>query len=237
MGQAKLKKANTVPTVFHHTSTLRTNMLWMSGKILPEGQMPPVLHPHLGPIGTDALLRRAMVDFPPLTWFTTRISVPNCLVLKELHFQNKDGSVFSVPIDRPVANGIALNRFAIGFRVADIPVVPWPEHRGYDTAEGRALNETAREAGDNPEDWYVSEQAIDLMLASEIWFSRDKYNPKLTREDWYLKDMKAMVERCRTTPGVYIPPSWLNEEQAVKLARSMGVPAMWGNAKPIQALR
>lgn len=229
MGQAKLKRLNAEPTVFHHTSTLRTNQLWMSGEIRVEGKMPPVRHPHLGEVGNDASLRRAMKDFPPLAWFTTKIAIPNCLVLKELHFiDKKTGVQTRMPIEKSVANGIAMNRFAIGFRIADIPVVPWREHPGYTTAEGRELNETAREGGDDPDDWYVSEQSIDLMLASEIWFSREKFNPKLTREDWYLADMKKMVQKCRTTPGVLIPPAWFSPDQVRQVAQRMGLPVTIG---------
>ena len=33
MGQAKLKRSLPVSVVYHHTSTLRTNLLWMSGVV------------------------------------------------------------------------------------------------------------------------------------------------------------------------------------------------------------
>ena len=38
MGAAKRKRQNRVPTVYHHTSTLRTNLIWMSGVIEVEGK-------------------------------------------------------------------------------------------------------------------------------------------------------------------------------------------------------
>jgi hypothetical protein len=44
MGQAKVRKAQSQPTLFHHTSTLRTNQLWMSGVIQVEGKSGPVIH-------------------------------------------------------------------------------------------------------------------------------------------------------------------------------------------------
>jgi hypothetical protein len=72
MGEAKRRKMNAEPTVYHHTSTLRTNFLWMSGYVLPEGKMKPARHPDLGVVQTDARFRRAMQDFPPVAWFTSR---------------------------------------------------------------------------------------------------------------------------------------------------------------------
>ena len=59
MGEARRRRL-AGGTIYHHTSTLRTNQLWMSGQLLPEGRMPPALHPFLGTIETDATLRRAM---------------------------------------------------------------------------------------------------------------------------------------------------------------------------------
>ena len=60
MGEAKKRRlAGTGKViVYHHTSTLRTNLIWMSGVIDLEGLSPPVLHPHTGEIGNDALARR-----------------------------------------------------------------------------------------------------------------------------------------------------------------------------------
>ena len=45
MGAAKRKRQNRVPTVYHHTSTLRTNLIWMSGVIEVEGKSKGVFHP------------------------------------------------------------------------------------------------------------------------------------------------------------------------------------------------
>jgi hypothetical protein len=55
-----------VPTVYHHTSTLRTNLIWMSGVIEVEGKSKGVLHPQIGEIRTDAKVRRALKDFLPV---------------------------------------------------------------------------------------------------------------------------------------------------------------------------
>ena len=225
MGQAKVKRllGEASPTVYHHTSTLRTNQLWMCGAIKPEGSMPDVLHPQLGRVVTDARFRRPMKDFPPLAWFTRRIEIPRCLQSNEVRFVLPDGSTTALETSRDVANAIALNRFAIGFELAEVPLARWSDHPGYHTGEGKELNETATAAGDDPHDWYVSEQPVDLMLASQVWFSRTVSNPKLTREDWYLADMKRMVTQCRSTPGVYIPPAWVSEKQARALAARFGV--------------
>jgi len=59
--------------VYHHTSTLRTNLLWMSGVIEVEGSGREPLHPQLGIIKTDVLRRRAMQDFPPVAWLTSEV--------------------------------------------------------------------------------------------------------------------------------------------------------------------
>src|SRR5712664_3230068 len=82
MGEAKRRRlaSDGSLTVYHHTSTLRTNLIWMSGAIELEGRSPPVYHPRLGEIRTDALARRSMKDFAPLAWFTTQTSIPQCLV-------------------------------------------------------------------------------------------------------------------------------------------------------------
>jgi hypothetical protein len=225
VGQAKIRKLldEASPTVYHHTSTLRTNQLWMSGSILPEGTMPPVVHPRLGRVHTDASIRRPMKDFPALAWFTRRIEIPRCLQATQIRLAMPDGSLHAVDSNADMANAFALNRFAIGFRLADLDLARWCDHPGYLTGEGRELNETAREAGDDPRDWYVSEHPVDLMLSSEVWFSRSIAHPKLTREDWYLADMKRMVSQCRSTPGVYIPPSWVTDNQANALAAKLGL--------------
>lgn len=78
MGQAKRRREAGVQVVYHHTSSLRTNLLWMSRYIALEGNSKGVIHPELGEIHTDAALRRPMRDFPPLVWFTTRIQAIAC---------------------------------------------------------------------------------------------------------------------------------------------------------------
>lgn len=224
MGQAKLRRANAVPTVYHHTSTLRTNLIWMAGVIEIEGKSDPVFHPDLGELRLDANLRRAMHDFPPLAWFTTRIEVPNCLLHSSLMLLDKSSGVTrEVARDPRLSNAIALNRIALGFPVAAISVVPWRDHSGYVTDEGKALNETAREAGDNPDEWYVSEAPVDVLAATEIWSSPSIMRPKLKRLDAYLPHVRRMVEMCRSRPGTFIPPTWLKIDQQRELARRLGV--------------
>lgn len=223
MGEAKRRKLTDDPIVYHHTSILRTNQLWMTGEIRPERKMHPVLHPHLGCMETDARFRRAMKDFPPLVWLTKRIAVPRCLQVNELLFVGENGERHSMEIGSTVANAIAMQRFALGFRLSDFDFSRWPDHPGFNTAEGRILNETGREAGDNPRDWYVSEKPLDLMLTAEVWFSRNPTVIRLKREDWYLADIRRMVQLCRDTPGVFIPPSWLKPEQARELGRRLGL--------------
>jgi len=224
MGQAKLRRANAVPVVYHHTSTLRTNLIWMAGVIEIEGKSDPVFHPQLGELRLDANLRRAMRDFPPLAWFTTRIEVPNCLLHSSLMLLDKSsGATREVARDPRLSNAIALNRVALGFPVAAISVVPWRDHSGYVTDEGKALNETAREAGDNPDEWYVSEAPVDVLAATEIWSSPSIMRPKLKRLDAYLPHVRRMVEMCRSRPGTFIPPTWLKIAQQRELARRLGM--------------
>lgn len=228
MGEAKRRRAEQAGLIYHHTSTLRTNQLWMSGVILPEGKMPPVLHPQIGEIITDATARRPMKDFPGLVWLTRRIEVPNILLNIGFRFVDRATGEDVVPpqsVSADISNALALQRMALGFRIEDVPVVPWPEHAGYSTGEGAELNETAIEAGDDPADWYVAEEPIDLMLMAEVRGSRSIVRPKLERQDGYLADVKRMVAGCRVNPHIFIPPSWLSQEQAQLLARRMGVPA------------
>jgi hypothetical protein len=234
MGEAKRRQAAQFgrgPVVYHHTSTLRTNLIWMSGLIEVEGKTPPVCHPHLGEIRTDALARRALKDFPPLAWFTTQIDIPKCLRQNSLFFiDNTTGKVrHEETAGRNISDALALHRLAIGFPVLG-SMMPWPDHLGFSTPEGRDLNDSAREAGDDPRHWFVSEEPIDVLQSVEIWSSRSILNPKLERWDWYLKDVHNMVRNCRQQ-GVYIPPTWLSAEQAQALARKVGLPAISGAAK------
>lgn len=224
MGEAKRKRENTELTVYHHTSTLRTNLIWMSGVVQVEGKSEGVFHPQLREIKTDALARRALKDFPPVAWFTTLIDTPKCLIDAVYFTVNKEtGEKKEIKVDIETAHAIALNRVALGFQTSDIPVLPWPEHYGYKTGEGQELNESAREAGDNPEEWYVSEVPIDVMKISEFWISRSMLKPKLTRFDEQIQHIQKMVSLCREQKGVYIPPSWLTPEQAKKLAQQLNV--------------
>jgi len=224
MGEAKWRRENAVPTVYHHTSTLRTNLIWMSGVIEVEGKGGTVIHPKLGEIGCDATMRRPMKEFPPLAWFTKRISVPRCLT--EVGFYGKDkvtGARIELQVGAGAANALALNRMALGFRIADIPVIPWPEHRGYQTGEGRDLNDSAREYGDDPDEWYVSEVPVDVAAISEAWGSKTIMRPKLQRMSSYVDDIKRMVEMCRATPGVFIPPAWVKPADVARMANAAGV--------------
>ncbi|TDH62352.1 hypothetical protein E2C06_12145 [Dankookia rubra] len=213
--------------VYHHTSSLRTNLLWMSGYIDLEGNSKGVIHPELGEIHTDAALRRPMRDFPPLVWFTTRIAVPACLHQSTIMLLDKvTGETRAIDGPEGSSNAIALNRLALGFPIASIPVTPWPEHAGYSTPEGQGLNESARAVGDNPDDWWVSNSPVDLLQMSEIWVSPRIANPKLQRSDHYLIDVRRMVTACRANPSAYIPPSWMPTSRAVRLAERIGVPAI-----------
>ncbi|MCO6415130.1 hypothetical protein JYK14_02925 [Siccirubricoccus sp. KC 17139] len=183
-----------------------------------------MIHPQLGEIRTDANLRRTMRDFPPLAWFTTKIDVPRTLLHSSFLLEDKiTGQLREVTRDPRLVNAIALNRVALGFPIASIPVIPWRNHPGYGTGEGRELNTTARDAGDNPDDWYVSETPVDILAASEIWTSSSIMSPKLKRLPEYLLHVRLMVQKCRDKPGTFIPPTWMKVEQQLELARRAGV--------------
>jgi hypothetical protein len=225
MGEAK-RRREAPPLTYHHTSTLRTNQLWMSGQVLPEGKMPPAFHPQLGQIKTDAFFRRAMKDFPPAVWLTEEIAVPQCLKSTRLLFVRTDTSeeMGSLEINEGISNAIALNRVALGFRPGDIGAIRWPDHHGYCTGEGRELNQTAREAGDDPDRWWVSETPVDLTCMVELRVARSISEPRLERQDGYLGKIKEIIQRCRDNSGAYVPPTWLTPHQARALAARLGVP-------------
>jgi hypothetical protein len=234
MGEAKRRLAaqsrRSTAVVYHHTSTLRTHLIWMSGVIEVEGKSPAVIHPHLGEIRTDALARRALKDFPPLAWFTTQTAIPKCLRQNSLFFiDSATGKRHEESVGKEMSDILSLNRLAIGFPVLN-KMMPWPDHPGYETAEGRDLNDSAREAGDDPRHWYVSEDAIDVLQSVEIWSSRSILDPKLERLDWYLKDVHNMVRNCRRQRA-YIMPTWLTADEAKALARKVGLPAVSGAAE------
>lgn len=223
MGEAKRKRENAVPTVYHHTSTLRTNLIWMSGVIQVEGRSEGALHPAFGRISTDVSARRAMKDFPAVAWFTKRIDIPKVLTGASLYATDRQtGQLREIKVSDAEVNAIALNRLAIGFAVSDIPAIPWPDHPGYLTGEGKELNDSALAAGDDPADWYVSEEPVDVTKATEYWHSSDVLRPKLARRDGYIADIRRMVELSRSK-GAFIPPSWLTREQATSLARMLGM--------------
>ena len=225
MGQAKLRRSQPVSVVYHHTSTLRTNLLWMSGVVEVEGRSKGAFHPQLGEVALNASLRRGMQDFPPLAWFTRRIEIPRCLLSAAVALVDKTtGQPVKMMQQEAIANGIALNRVAIGFRLADVALTPWPEHPGFGTDEGRELNETACEVGDNPLDWYVSEEPVDLLRVSEFWSSKSRSAPRLERHDHYVADIHRMVRLCRDTPGAFIPPTWLGPDRVREVARRLGLP-------------
>ena len=224
MGEAKRRRqASTL--IYHHTSTLRTNQLWMSGRVLPEGKMPPAFHAQLGEIQTDAFFRRPMNDFPPVAWLTEEVGVPKCLISTRLRFASIDRGeeVDGVDVNEDVSNAIALNRVALGFLPEEIGAVRWRDHLGYNTGEGQELNETAREAGDDPDRWWVSEAPIDLMRMIELRVSRSISRPKLERQDAYLAKIKELIQRCHDNPGAYVPPTWLTSGQARALAARLGL--------------
>lgn len=207
MGQARIRKSLAVPMVYHHTNTMRTNQIWMDGYLLREGEQKNAVGPGGMVIQSPLEERRACIDFPPLVWFTTRIDVPKCIQTEPILF-NKDGS--RAEIDKKFLRFIKGDSVAIGFRAHEIPVVPWPEHFGYKTKEGMELNESAIDLfGDNPEDWWVSESRVDVMLAAECWLQGKN---KLVRSDKYLSDVKRMVGMCRENPEVFIAPSWINDK-------------------------
>ena len=87
-----------------------------------------------------------MKDFPSLAWFTTQITVPASIVKSVMRLVDNDtGEIRDLDLDPMIANSIAPNRIAIGFPIANIPVIRWSEHPGYTTAEGRELNDAAIE--------------------------------------------------------------------------------------------
>jgi hypothetical protein len=175
------------------------------------------LHPHLGTVQTDLRFRRACKDFPPVAWFTTEISVPKCLILNHVILKQMDsGETVEVPISNEMANGIAMHRLALGFPVADIPVTAWPDHYGYNTPEGRELNETARDAGDEPDRWYISEGRVSLDHMSEIRIARSIQNLKMERNDGYLRDIKRVAGENESREGVR--PALLDASQGRRRA-------------------
>jgi len=227
MGEAK-RRREAPRLIYHHTSTLRTNQLWMSGQVLPEGKMPPAFHPQLGKIETDAFFRRAMKDFPPLVWLTEDVAVPQCLVLTRLSF-TKMGTgeeMAGLDVNEALSNAITLNRVSLGFRPNNIGAIRWPDHHGYGTDEGQELNDTARDVGDDPDRWWVCEVPLDLMQMVEIRVSRSMSQPKLERQDAYLAKIRELIQRCRDNPGAYVPPTWLTPDQARALGARLGVPVI-----------
>lgn len=209
MGEAKRRAAAQKDMVWHHTSIIRTNLIWMSGVIDLEGRSDGAEHPAFGKVYTSAGFRRPLEDFPALAWFTSDINVPKCLQHFDVYTTDKEtGETKRLELDATAVSVLVMNRIALGFRTSDIPVVPWPTHRGYDTGEGRALNESARDVGDNPDLWWVSDTPVDVLAASDIRGTRSSMATKMERLEGYLAQVHNMVRLCREVPGTYIPPTW-----------------------------
>lgn len=198
----------------------------MSGVIQVEGQTQPALHPHLGVISTDASLRRDLRDFPAVAWFTTQTKVPRTLIKSHLEFRDeKTGELrHRYEVNRIESNMIALQRVALGFPVHLPQIVRWVDYYGFATNEGREINETAQEAGDNPSDWYISETQLDMLEVCEFWYAPKISDIRLQKMDKYIDDIRKMVAHCRTNKGTFIPPSWLTTQQAEELARKLQLP-------------
>lgn len=225
MGEAKRRSVGQNDIVWHHTSSLRTNFIWMAGELVPEGKMPDVLHPKLGLIRTDAAQRRPMKDFGPLVWLTSKIEVPRTLLHAAFLMIDKDtGAEIDRVSDTQLSNAIALQRLALGFRMSEISAISWPSHPGFNTSEGKELNESATEAGDDPNDWFVCETPVDILKCVEVRVSKSIMRPKLGRLPAYLDKIHRMVRLCKENEGVYIPPSWLSVEQAKALSGRLRVP-------------
>jgi hypothetical protein len=96
MGEARSKRLAGPQIVYHHTSILWTNQIWMSGVVDVEGKPRRARHPVLGEVAAAPSLRPGFEDFPPLAWFTTRLQVPNCLVRYTLVELTKEHPHFAV---------------------------------------------------------------------------------------------------------------------------------------------
>ncbi len=224
MGQAKANAAAQSNFVWHHTSSLRTAQLWTSGHIKVEGRMPPAFHPEVGWIYSNAAHRREMKDFPPLVWLTRDIKVPQSIRIVSHRAKDNDPAKCQTTLLPPeVTDAIAMRRMAIGFNPNEIGATPWTEHPGYSSGEGRQLNESAIEAGDAPEDWYVVEADIDLLKCRALRIAQSTFNLKMVREDRGVAEIHRMVRLCRENPGRRIAPTWLNEE-SIRRAQEAGTP-------------
>ena len=227
MGEAKRRKqSQTAGIIYHHTSTLRTNLIWMSGVIELEGRGEKPHHPQLGKMDADASLRREMRDFPPLAWFTSSAATPRCLMDAQICLRdNATGEIRRIDLDAQQANAISMKRVALGFQLADIPVVAWRDHPGYQTPEGQKLNADARAVGDDPDLWYVAEEPVDAALLCEIR-NADRQGRMVKLDARHVQEARRSVELCRTTPGAYIPPAWIPVDQIQRICAEMGVPIL-----------
>jgi hypothetical protein len=128
MGEAKRRRLGANPTViYHHTSSLNMLSIIKSGVLKIESDGDRVIEL---PDGNLIRMRRQpgrpMRDFPGLVWFTSRRRPPRTTAVS------------------PEATALYRARLvAMPFRIADIGAVPWSEHYGYATEEGKFLNAAA----------------------------------------------------------------------------------------------
>lgn len=202
--------------------------------LLPDGpELVNVPHPKLGAISVRKRTPPSP-DFPHLVWFTSRTAILRCRSEARLsdmlglscprsdncfRFCRLAGCLQRALESRnwsasDVSNLFHWRRIALGFPLSDVAVVRWRDHRGYYTDYGRHLTVSAVAAGDDPDDWFVSEQPVDVMRLTEYWASPSPWKPRLERIRGYVPEVRKMVSMCRAarTAGeeICIPPPWMN---------------------------
>jgi len=215
------------PTIYHYTSALYTNQIWMAGYLMLPGLRDVTYHPIFGDIpAVDC----SAFGHLPLIWFTTNRNIPRCLRSYMLMRPNDGSPALSVRAPALVVDAFCYMRIALGFHAKEIGAVPWPEHPSYDTDEGRGFAETAREVGDNPDEWYVAERPVDILKATTARLPKKVMGTELIPNDGYLREVKAMVAFSQEFPGkLYIPPSLMPRELAEQLTARLGLPSVRPN--------
>lgn len=222
MSEARRHREEEDPIIRHYTSHLWTSHIWTDGRIRVEGERPDPMHPELDLTSFhDPRHARPMRDFGPVVWLTTQPGVPpTCRVIT---MPVQQGALPGRHVlGPPYSDAVSLTRISLGFRASEIGAIKWSAHPGYETDEGRELNDAAVAIGDDPTQWWVCDQDIDVERIVECRQADSIEDPHMKPFNEYIVGIKRLVGMAKI-PNSWIAPTWMPIEVAKEAARQAGI--------------
>lgn len=222
MSESRRRREEADPIVRHYTSHLWTAQIWTDGRIRVEGDRPDPMHPELDLTAFhDPRHARPIRDFGPVAWLTTQPGVPpTCRILTMPVQQGRlPGRHILGP---PYSDAVSLKRISLGFRASAIGAVRWSAHPGYNTEEGRDLTKRAIDLGDDPAQWWVCDQDVEVEKIIECRQAESIENPRMQPFDEYIVGIKRLVGMAKI-PNSWIAPTWMPLDVAREAAKNAGI--------------